>query len=494
MSVRDRRQPQEPFEGTRSLSTPCSPPTIPLPVRRPSAAPFPPFPQPRFPAGVSGGPLAVLIVLLAGAAALMAVAVVGAGTWPDWRLAAALALVAAAGHAVLWAGVVAPVRRFGEAMARMAAEDRADLVPRSRIAELDHIAVALYRFHRVRPGRRGSRPRRRLPMAVAPCLAAALVLGWSIPATVATLGGVAPQADAVVHEAGAGAGARAEELHSALRGGLAVLERAADPPTGAAVTDPATTAAQALEAETLFRSVSVVDASGQPLATAGGPPGAPPAVPPREPRIVQANTAGSEPLVLASSPMWDGTSTLVAEFDPRALNDVIRAAGVHTRVVDARQNTVLDSTGYTAFAPLDDPRLGALVATASAAAPAVGVPEDGRVAAAQRVSAPGTATDAGWVLVEDQDLAAAAFAGDAGRRGALVVIAVSASLALAALAWTAVTVVAPARRLARHVEELAAGHTPAPLAPQRLDEIGTAVAATNRFVAARVLPRAVVGP
>ena len=463
-------------------------------MRRTSDPQFAPFPQTRFPAGASGGPLAALTALLAGAAGLLAVALVGGGTWPDWRLPAALAVVAGALHTVLWTGLVAPVRRFGAAMARVAAEDRAELVPRGRAAELDRVAVALYRFRRIRLGRRSARARRRVPLAVAPALAAVLVLGWAVPAAAATLGGVAVPADAVVREAGAGTAARTEELRSALRGALTVLERAADPPTGAAVGDPGATAAQVLAAESLFRSVSVVDPAGRPVATAGRPPAAPPAPPPPQPRMVQANHAGSEPIVRASSPMWDGTGALVAEFDPRALGDVIRADGVHTRVVDARRATVLDSSGYTAFAPLDDPALGALAGAAATNAPTVERTGGGRVAAAQRVSTPGAVTDLGWVLVEDRDVAAAAFASDGSRRAAIVVIAVSAGLAVAALAWTAVTVVAPARRLARHVERLAAGEAVPPLAPQRLDEIGTAVAATNRFAAARTRPAEALVP
>jgi HAMP domain-containing protein len=156
-------------------------------------------------------------------------------------------------------------------------------------------------------------------------------------------------------------------------------------------------------------------------------------------------------------------------------------------VVDGQRATVLSSSGYTAFAPLDDPALGALATAAAGGTPAVDTPEDGRVAAAQRVGAPGTATDLGWVLVEDQDVVAAAFAGDGNRRAALVAIVVAASLACAALAWTAVTTVGPARRLVRHVERLAAGEALAPLAPQRLDEIGTAVEATNRLAATRTV-------
>jgi HAMP domain-containing protein len=473
---------------------PCSPPTIPFPAQTMPDMRFPPFPASRSAAGVKGPPLVVLVALLAGVAALSAIAVLGGG-WPDWWIPAGLALVTVAAYALLWGGVVRPLRRFATAMARMVAEDRVDLVPRVRVKELDRIAVALYRFRRVRPGRRSARPRRRVPLAVPTYLVAALVLGWAVPAAVATVGGVVPQTDAVVRDAGASAAARAEDLHGALRGGLAVVERAADLPTGAAVTDPATTVAQVLEAEPLFRSVSVVDESGQAVASAGAPSNAALATPAGEPRVVQANNSGSEPLVRATSLMWDGSSALVAEFDPRALNSVIRGSGGHTRVVDAQRATVLDSVGYTAFAPLDDPALGDLATAASGGAPAVATPEDGRVAAAQRVGPPGTATDLGWVLVEDQDVTAAAFASDGNRRAALVAIVVAASLACAALAWMAVTVVAPARRLVRHVEKPAAGDVVAPLAPQRLDEIGTAVEATNRLAATRtVKPPAVVRP
>ena len=200
-------------------------------------------------------------------------------------------------------------------------------------------------------------------------------------------------------------------------------------------------------------------------------------------RVVQANTSGSEPLVRASAPMGDGTTALVAEFDPRALNDVIRAAGGDSRVVDQQRATVLDSGGYTAFEPLDDPALGALAASVSANAPRAEQPMDGRGAAARLVSAPGAPTDLGWVLIEEQDVTVAALADDGSRRATLVVIAVITSLAVGALAWTTVTVVLPARRLARHVERLAAGDDVPPLAPLRLDELGTAVAATNQFVA-----------
>ncbi|GAA5138623.1 HAMP domain-containing protein [Pseudonocardia adelaidensis] len=447
---------------------------------------FPPFPEPRSSSGVSGGPLVALAALLAGAAALSAIALLGGG-WPDWWIPGGLALVALAAYALLWGALVRPVRRFAAAMARMAAEDRVDVVPRARTAELDRIAVALYRFRRVRPGRRGARVHHRVPLAAALCLVAVLVLGWAIPAAVATVGGVEPRTDAVIREAAVSAAAEAEDLHGALRAGLERVQQAAGLPTGGAVTDPAATATQVLEAEPLFRSVTVVDASGRPVVTAGTPATAEIEVPPGGPRVVQANNAGSEPLVRASAPMWDGSSALVAEFDPRALNAVIRGPGGHTQVVDGQQATVLDSGGYTAFAPLDDPALGALAAAASGGAPAADAAGDGRVAAAQRVAATGTPTDLGWVLVEDQDVAVAAFASDGNRRAALVAIVAAASIACAALGWTAVTVVAPARRLVRHVERLAAGETLAPLAPQRLDEIGTSVEATNRLAATRTV-------
>ena len=468
------------------MSTPCSPPTIPLPAQTMPDLRFPPFPESRSVLGVRGGPIVVLAALLIGAVALSAIAVFADG-WPYWWIPAGLALVVISAHLLLWGFVVRPVRRFAAAMARMAAEDRVDLVPRARIEELDRIVLALHRFRRVRPSRRGARPRHRVQLAATLWAVAGLVLAWAIPAVAATIGGVVPQTEVVVRAAGASAAAQAEELHGALRGGLAAVERAAGLPTGAAVTDPATTATQVLAAEPLFRSVSVVDESGQPVVTAGAPPSTAIEVPPGGPRVVQANSAGSEPLVRASSPMWDGATALVAEFDPRALNAVIRGPDGHTRVVDGQRATVLDSSGYTAFAPLDDPALGALAAAAYGGTPAVDTPEDGRVAAAQRVMPPGTATDLGWVLVEDRDVAAAAFAGDGNRRAALVAIVAAASLACAALAWTAVTTVAPARRLARHVERLAGGEQLPPLAPQRLDEIGTAVEATNRLAATRTV-------
>ena len=208
---------------TRSLSTPCSPPTIPpymetiegpstmpLPMRVISAPPFTPFPRPGFLAGVSGGPLVALFALQAGAAALSAIAVLGDGRWPDLLLPGALVVVAAVGHVLLWGGLVVPVRRFGDAMARMAAQDRVELLPRGRTAELDRVALGLYRFHPIGVSRRSSRPRRlKVPLATAPCLVALLVLGWVVPAAIATVGGAALPIDEVVRAAGVRADERA---------------------------------------------------------------------------------------------------------------------------------------------------------------------------------------------------------------------------------------------------------------------------------------------
>ena len=168
------------------------PPTAPIPMKAITVAPFTPFPRPRFPAGVSGGPLVALLALQAGAIALSAIAVLGDGRWPDLRIPGALVLVAAVGHVLLWAGLVAPIRRFGAAMARMATEDRAEVVRRTRIAELDRVARGLYRFRPIGLSRRSSRVRRVVvPLAVAPCLVALLVLGWVVPVAIATVGGAA---------------------------------------------------------------------------------------------------------------------------------------------------------------------------------------------------------------------------------------------------------------------------------------------------------------
>src|SRR5690606_578395 len=220
---RYRRPPEERSKDS-SVSTPCSPPTIPLPAQTMPDLRFPPFPESRSTLGVRGGPLVALVALLAGVVALCAIAVIGAG-WPDWWVPTGLALV---------------VGR-------------------------DRVALALSRFRRVRPGRRGARTRHRVPLATVLATVAALVLGWAVPAAVATVGGVEPRTDAVVRDAGASAAAEAEELHGALRNGLAVVERAAALPTGAAVTDPRTTAAQVLAEEPRFRSVAVVDGDGQPI-------------------------------------------------------------------------------------------------------------------------------------------------------------------------------------------------------------------------------------
>ncbi|GAA1246972.1 hypothetical protein GCM10009609_08130 [Pseudonocardia aurantiaca] len=446
-----------------------------------------PFPQPRFPAGVSGGPLALLAVELAGVAGLSA----------NLPLAATLVLVGAVCQTLLWLGVVRPVRQLRDAMddilersTRETPDDNPDRARRWQIAETARILAAMRRFT---GSSRSATTGRLLAMAVAPIVAGAILLGWGATAAAAILGaGLVQDPAATARQAGAAAAGRADELHAALRGGLTALERAAGPPTGQVVTAAAATVARALAAEELFRAVSIVDGSGRAIATAGHPQH-PPTVSPGGSRVVQANDGGSEPIVLASTPMWDGASMLVGEFDPRALNDVVRAPGVRTRVIDPHLDTVLDTAGYLAFAKLEDPALVTVARGAQQGVHVISLPADGRAVTAQRVGGVDSPTDLGWVLVEDQSVAAAAFTADAGRRTALVVIGLVTSIGVGALAWVGVTVVRPARRLARHVERLADGEPVTPLAPQRLDEIGTAVAATNRLAAARAVRDAVAG-
>jgi len=450
------------------------------------------FPPPRFPSGVGVPPLVLLGTLLASAGGLAMIRVEepvvvlgGPPGWPGVVPAAAVAVVAAWASFLLRVTTVVPVRRLRDNVLKGSCGRR---VRRSVVRDVDRIAVDVRAFRRPIAGwspRRDRRPR--LPLTAVLVLVGVGVLG-SLAASYAVMSrsnALDPQV--LVVETGHDTTRASDRLRAALLGGLSTLQGVIGPAAGGA--DRQTTVSTVLASRPVFRAVYVLDqASRRPVAAAGAEPGFVAGVLP-EAGIRQLNTSGNAPLIVAVASLYDG-DTLVGEYDPRALNDLLRISGARMQVVDPGMRTVLSNHGYEAFSALRDPELRTAAAAPAGLVPVAAlrtVDDVEATVAAQRIGADGSPlASLGWVLLANQDLGDGEFARNPAARAAAVVTGLGAGIALALLCWIYIATVRPLRGAAAHAAAIAAagrgGARPEPAPAQRVDEIGAIVAGLNRHL------------
>jgi hypothetical protein len=450
------------------------------------------FPPPRFPSGVGVPPLALLGTLLMASVGLATirteqpvVILGGPPGWPGFVPAAAVALTAIWASLTLRITIVGPVRRLRNTVLEGPCGRQ---IRRSLVRDVDRIAVGVREIGGPAPGRASRRDRwPRLSIVAVLVLVAVVVLGsLGLSYVVLSRTGVL-NAEVLAVETAQDTTRAADRLRSALLVGLSTLQGVAGPAAGGG--DITATASMVLANRPVFRAVYVLDPSGRQVAAVGSPHGRPtPVLPPAG--IGQLNTSGSAPLIVAVAPLYDGNS-LVGEYDPRALNDVLRKSGARMRVVDAGMRTVLSNHGYQAFSELRDPELRAAAAIPAARPVPVAVVRTiagaESTVVAQRIGEDGDPLAAlGWVLVAHEDLSAAEFAHDPVSRGAAVVTGLGAGMTLALLGWVYVATVRPLRRAAAHAVAIGtaqSGTAPATPAPaQRIDEIGAIVTGLNRHL------------
>ena len=449
------------------------------------AFPDSPFPSPSFPSGIGTPPAVLLLAILAVSGCLAATgsswaaAAIGYGP-ADPRavvVALTLALAAVAAYAVLRRVVVTPVRRLLHDVESVAAGRPRDRVRRSRFREIDQVAEAL---GAPAGGVRG------LPIVVGLAGAASLVaagaLGGLALAAGANGGAPAAPVPATNPPAQLDATGSAQDVQDALNGGLADLQTLVAPISGESIGDFQRTLDDFYDDGNVFRSVYLADAAGRPAVVAGLRPRLPARSVPVAAGLSQLNRDGPAPIVVAAAPFYDGEHTVVAEFDEHALNDVLREAGVSTRVVDAGMRTVLDTGGYLAFDEVTDPVVRAAVAGARSDPPGgdVVAAAAASVIAARRVGGGDPAAALNWVVEQDVAVGAAVPAGPPA--DAPLVVATGFALGVTGLvvAWVHMVTVRPLRRTAARAAALVAGAPVAPLAPQRLDEVGAIAAGLNR--------------
>ena len=450
------------------------------------------FPAPRFPAGVAVPPTVLLVVLLVAAVSLLGLrsptTEAGSGIdpagWPGLVPGLAVAAGGVGVFLILWVLVVRPVQRLHGGVAA-AYSGGGGSIHRSGIREVDRVAVAL-RAHGARTGHAKARTRRRLPLTVCLTVVTVALVGWLGTAFAVVSSGHSAAAESVVTDGRQNAAGAAADLRHELQEGLSGLQAIASSTPSTSIGDLRTAAAGVLAVRPIFRAVHVVNRDGGPVTSIGselsltGPPAA---------GVTQLNSSGPEPIVVASAPMGDGTHTLVAEYDVRALNTVLDRSGAPIRVLDSDLRTVLSSDGYQAFTELTDPVLRDAATTAFEEGPTSttqvvdGVPS---TVAGHRVGFNDAAAALNWVVLQNQSLGAARFAQDPIDRTAVVIIGLSVSAALLVMAWIHVAAVRPMRRLGDHAEAIAGmldgGPAPEPVAPQRIDEVGAIAAGLNRFL------------
>lgn len=460
-----------------------------------------PFPEPRFPAGIGVPPAVLLVVLLVAAVSLSLLRPPGAGTetasgpdpagWPGLVPGLTVAAVGLLAFVTLRALLVGPVRRLRDDLAAAisgSSRGGGHRVRRSSVREVDRIAVAL-RTHRSGTGDVTVASGLRVPLAVGLALVAVVLVGWLVISFVMVDRQSTTRAKLLLEESRVSTEGAAKDLRWALNEGWSGLQGATVPAVGVTGTDLRATVTAVLATRPVFRSVYAVDVAGQVVAVAGRDPQRPIAPPPAV-GITQVNASGPAPAVVASAPMHDRAHTLVAEYDPRALNKVLRRSGAPTRVLDSGLRTVLSTGGYEAFTELDDPFLRAAATAALGNRPTATIDTVNNAASmvvAQRFGNDGDVTAAlGWVVLHDQDLAAAGFVHNSLTRAAIVITSLSWGASLLVLAWFYISAILPLRRLGDHAEAIAAiraGHpSPEPVAPQRLDEVGAIAAGLNRWL------------
>ncbi|MDD7931373.1 HAMP domain-containing protein [Actinomycetospora straminea] len=446
------------------------------------------FPPIKFPSGVGVAPAALFVTLLIAAVVLIALpaAVVdertglatGGTEHPALVVGLSLALVAMWAYVALRRLIVTPIRLLRVDL-ESAVAGAGPEIRTSMNREVDRIADTV----------RGDFPegrRRTVTSAAIFCLVGAVITSWVVLTPFAVSEGHVsePALAGGAQEATDGAAAVVRhELESALSG----LDAVAVGST--ALTDPASTAARAVLTRPLFKGAYVLDADARTLASAGDGTATLTAVP--RPGLSLLNSGGAEPHLVATSTLSDGRA-LVGQFDIRALNDHLRTPSSAITVVDTEMRTILKSSGYTAFEPLqgDDLRQAARRALDGAPTTSALPTRAPTVVTAAPIGYGDASATLRLVAVGAHDPSTALYASNPVKRTSAVVAGIAGVLALVLLTWTYISAIRPLRSLADHARAIAAvpagGPTPTPVPPERLNETGAIAAALNHILA-RVL-------
>ncbi|MFF9404786.1 HAMP domain-containing protein [Streptomyces anandii] len=230
-----------------------------------------------------------------------------------------------------------------------------------------------------------------------------------------------------------------------------------------------------------YRSLYVVDSTGEVLAREGKGPRVVKSRRTAETSIRLMGQGGKEPVVVGTAeiPGRDGAA-LVGEFRVEFLNALLTRPGLGVvRLVDDKSKVIAGNTGFLAFQSLPDDHLKDLVAATGqklgkrARAGGVLYREGGvRIAAAAPFAGSGPAESLGWSVVSWQRADRLAIPEYEEQNRTVLAGLLGAAAAAACLGWLHIVVARPLRSLAGRAESLAGGDRKAVLFPQHHDEVG----------------------
>ncbi|MBP2326910.1 methyl-accepting chemotaxis protein [Kibdelosporangium banguiense] len=379
---------------------------------------------------------------------------------------------------LLGGALIRPVRQL-RANALAIASGRLDTpVGTYRISEMNRIATALERCRRTLAGESPAAPprRRRFSARTAVVLATVVVLVWS-GAVMLTLGRqevqVPKQAVQITQSL---ANTTAAAVQGSLQQGVTDLKAFATRIVSADSAQLRPALAELAFRHPRYRSVYVVDLSGNVEARAGRAPLRQDGRPPREHGLHQQNTVGRVPVVYASAPLAGGRHVLIGELDVVKLSAVVRKPGGVGRLVDAGLRTVAATVGFRAHEKITAEPLSRNVSNALRGEPEPTVEQvDGRmsVIASAPIRGSRLTSELQWAIVIQQPVSELPLPGNDIRRNAWLASLVAAVAALGLLGWHLLVLVLPLRRVAANADRLAEGDISTVIYPQRPDEIGT---------------------
>ncbi|GHD89099.1 HAMP domain-containing protein [Streptomyces naganishii] len=404
----------------------------------------------------------------------------------------ALLLIGGVAVAVLLGTVQRPLIRLFLESRRLTRGDLTRPVTVPRYGEAHRIGHALERLRRQLLGEPAdatgspARPRglRRVGTRALLVICAVLLLAWAAPLMLLLnrADGTAVVPQQLVNDQRERTDTLSDRVRRALNEGEADLQSVASligNKTAAADMDKVLT--RTYDESRRYRSLYVVDSTGEVLAREG-----------KEPRLVKSKRAagtsirllghgGKEPVVVGTAeiPGRDGAA-LVGEFRVEFLNALLTRPGLGVvRLVDGRGQVIAGNTGFLAFQSLPDDHLKDLVAATGqklgkrARAGGVLYREGGvRIAAAAPFAGSGPAESLGWSVVSWQRADRLAIPEYEEQNRTVLAGLLGAAAAAACLGWLHIVVARPLRSLADRAESLAGGERKAVLFPQHHDEVG----------------------
>ncbi|MFD8295728.1 HAMP domain-containing protein [Streptomyces bauhiniae] len=403
----------------------------------------------------------------------------------------ALLLVGAVAVALLLGTVQRPLIRLFLESRRLTRSDLTRPVTVPRFGEAHRVGQSLERLRRQMLGESAADDRaprlrgiRRVGVRALLVVCAVLLLAWSAPLMLLLnrADGTATVPQQLVSDQRERTQTLSDRVRRALNEGEADLQS-----VGSLIGDGTEPAAmdevlkRTLDENTRYRSLYVVDSSGDVVAHEGDAPRLPGSRRTSDKPLRLLGRGEKEPLVVGTAEIPGAKGNrLVGEFRIEFLNALLGRPGMGVvRLVDDKGGVIAGNTGFLAFQSLPDSHLDDLVTASGrklgkkARPNGVLYREHGvRIAAAAPFAGSGPAQSLHWSVVSWQPVSRLAIPGYDTQNRTVLAGLLGAAAAVACLGWLHIVVARPLRTLADRSEALAGGDRKTVLFPQHHDEVG----------------------